>query len=232
LTHHTDKVQSIKWHPQEPQSLLTGSFDSTVAVLDCRSPKAFKSWKISGECEQVLWDHFSPYNFFASCDDGVVMYFDVRSDTPVFTLHAHDQAVTGIALSMEKPNCLTTVSADKSLKLWSYKNGKPANVLSRDMKMGNLNFSHNCPDVPLLYAIGGEKEGLRMLNLLETTQGKQHFSSSNNNQNADGKTRQSTDDVAMEALSSLTLQTDNSASANTENKDIIKRKKNKKKKKD
>ena len=36
---------------------------------------------------------------------------------------------------MEKPNCLTTVSADKSLKLWSYKNGKPANVLSRDMKM-------------------------------------------------------------------------------------------------
>jgi len=31
----------------------------------------------------------------ASCDDGVVTYFDVRHDDPVFTLHAHDQAATG-----------------------------------------------------------------------------------------------------------------------------------------
>lgn len=235
LTHHTDKVQSVRWHPQESQSLLTGSFDKTVAVLDCRSPKAFKSWKISGECEQVLWDHFSPYNFFASCDDGVVMYFDVRNDSPVFTLHAHDQAVTGIALSTEMQHCLTTVSSDKSLKLWSYKDGKPANILSRDMKMGNINFLCNCPDVSLLYAIGGEEDGLRTLNLMETTQGKQHFTNrssvSNKKNKGAEKTPSSTatDDVAMDALSSLSLQTEDAA--NTEDKEIIKRKKNKKKKK-
>jgi len=233
LTHHTDKVQSIKWHPQEPQSLLTGSFDSTAVVLDCRSPKAFKAWKLTGECEQVLWNHFSPYNFFASSDDGVVRYFDVRSDEPVFTLHAHDQATTGISLSTEMKGCLTTVSSDKTMKVWDFSTGKPANILSRDMKMGTMSFINNCPDASLLYAMGGEKEGLKMLNLMETTQGKKYVSNmtSKTNENQQGNEASggnpSTDDVAMEALSTLSLKTDPAK----ENKEIVKRKKNKKKKK-
>ena len=36
----------------------------------------------------------------ASSDDGVVRYFDVRNDEPVFTLHAHDQATTGSKTSL------------------------------------------------------------------------------------------------------------------------------------
>lgn len=228
LTHHSDKIQSVKWHPQDPQSLLTGSFDKSAAVLDCRSPKTFKSWKISGECEQVLWNHFSPYNFFVSSDDGVVQYFDVRTEEPVFTLHAHDMATTGISLSNQFTNCLTTVSTDKILKLWDFTDGKPVNILSRDMKLGALNFINNCPDAGLLYAIGGEKEGLITLDLSETTQGKQHFQNKSASTTAkENATKLITDDTTMEALSSLSLQTEQPK----ENKEIVKRKKTKKKKK-
>merc|ERR1712002_839238 len=172
-----DKVQSIKWHPIESQSLLTGSFDKSAVVVDCRSPDVFKSWSLTGECEQVLWDHFSPYNFFVTTDDGVVSYFDVRTDSSVFKVDAHNKEVTGITLSNEIPHCFTTVSADEFLKVWSYQDNKPICILSRDMKMGSINFVTSCPDSPLTLAMGGRKDGLRMLNLLETAQGKEHFKS-------------------------------------------------------
>jgi len=239
LKHHKDKVQSISWHPVEAQSLLTASFDKTAVVVDCGSPEVFKSWSLSGECEQVLWDDFSPYNFFVSTDDGVVAYFDVRTDTPVFKMHAHDQEVTGISLSKQVPGCLTTVSADETLKVWSYKDNKPVCVLSRDMKMGGLHFVTSCPDINLTIALGGQKDGLRMLNLLETTQGKEHFQSVGNADNGIKKSAYSDNkksstlgdnemeaDNAIEALSTLSLKKDN------ETEDVIvKRKKKKKKKK-
>ncbi|EDO28046.1 predicted protein [Nematostella vectensis] len=64
LGHHKDKVQSLEFHPYEPQSLLTGSFDKRAKVVDCRSPESnIKSWKFNGEVERVIWNHFSPFNF-------------------------------------------------------------------------------------------------------------------------------------------------------------------------
>jgi len=249
LKHHRDKVQSVQWHPVEAQSLLTASFDKTAVVVDCRSPDVYKSWSLTGECEQVLWDHFSPYNFFVSSDDGVVAYFDVRTDTPVFKVHAHDQEVSGIALSKNVPGCLTTVSADESFKVWSYKDGQPKCVLSRDMKMGGLNFVSACPDSGFTFAMGGTKDGLRMLNLLETSQGKEHFQTNSvkkkpataqktatttttTTNSVPSEDSEKTDEVQMDAddttaaLSSLSLKKD---SAETETV-IVKRKKKKKKK--
>jgi len=247
--HHTDKVQSISWHPVEAQSLLTGAFDKTAAVVDCRSPDVLR-WSLSGECEQVVWDHFSPYHFFVSTDDGVVSYFDFRTTTPVFKVHAHDQEVTGVSLSKSIPSCFTTVSADETLKVWSYKDNKPQCVLSRDMKMGGLNFVTSCPDIGLTYALGGQKDGLRVMDLLETNQGKAHFigggkkkskkskdEASENINNANDKTHATKEngtapvetemetENAVEAFATLSLKKD------SENKETVIIKKKKKKKK-
>lgn len=238
LKHHSDKVQSVRWHPYEVQSLLTGAFDKTAVVLDCRSPEVFKSWSLTGECEQVMWDHFSPYNFFVSSDDGVVCYCDVRTDTPVYTLHAHNEAVTGMSLSAEIPGCLTTVSSDKMFKVWDCRDDKPQCVLTRDVKMGGMNFVTSCPDVPLTFAMGGQKDGVRVLNLLETTAGKQHFQNrervkSENTRSEETYPKASESNVTMdtaenatEALATLSLQIDNKSNC-----EIIKKKKKKKKKK-
>lgn len=232
LTHHKDKVQCVSWHPYEAQSLLTGSFDKYVSVVDCRSPEAGKKWLLPSDCEQTLWDHLSPFNFFASTDGGVVSYYDVRADAPVFTLNAHDDSVV-LALSSEIKGCLVTASADNFLKVWDVSE-KPTCVLSRDMKMGRIHFVSGCPDAPFLFAVGGEKDGLRMLDLMETTAGKEHFINFKstkvhaNEQDSSKATPMETDTAAV-AMASLQLESETAGHNKTGIAKKLKKKKKKKK---
>ncbi|XP_065072087.1 periodic tryptophan protein 1 homolog [Rhopilema esculentum] len=241
LAHHKNKVQCLQWHPYEAQSLLTGSFDNTAHVLDCRNPESrTKSWKMDGEIERVLWDHFSPFNFMASTDQGTVYYNDVRSDSPVFQISAHNDAVTGLALSAQVSGCLVTASPDKTIKVWDYKEGKPAFVMSKDMKMGRLHFACACPDAPYTFVFGGEKDGVRVLDLLDTHAGKDHFGNRNMAsknvpdqdilplQKETAKVEEKMDaESAENAFASLSLQ----GRTSNESKDIVKKKKKKNKKK-
>ena len=60
-------------------------------VFDCRSENSYKKWKVSGEVEKVLWNHFNPFTFLVATETGVVQMIDVRNDEkPIWTLHAHD----------------------------------------------------------------------------------------------------------------------------------------------
>ena len=36
-----------------------------------------------------------------------------------------------------------------------------------------MNFVTSCPDISLTYAVGGEKDGVRIFNILDTAQGSQ-----------------------------------------------------------
>ncbi|XP_031557007.1 periodic tryptophan protein 1 homolog [Actinia tenebrosa] len=176
LKHHKDKVQTLEFHPYEPQSLLTGSFDKRAKVVDCRSPESnIKSWKFNGEVEKVIWNHFSPFNFLASTDNGCVYCCDVRTDSPVFTINAHDSAIGGMSLSSQVPGCLLTASADNTIKVWDIKDDKPAFILSRDMKMGHIMNASCCPDSPFVFALGGEKQGVQLFNIMESGPVRRHF---------------------------------------------------------
>ena len=170
LTAHSDKVQSVAWHPTEAASLLSGSMDKTVRLYNCHDPdKNQRVWKVSGEVETVLWNHFEPSQFLVSCDDGFVYCMDVRqsANKPLFQLSAHTQAVNAMSLSMQIEGCLATVSSDKELKVWDITGGRPTCVLSRKMKMGELLSAAFCHDAPFTLAIGGQKQGIRILNLGE-----------------------------------------------------------------
>ncbi|XP_078322317.1 periodic tryptophan protein 1 homolog isoform X2 [Crassostrea virginica] len=175
ITQHKDKVQCIKWSPSDPSSLLSGSFDKTVKVYDCRNPNQdCKSWALDGEVENVLWDRFNENNFYATTDKGYVFYMDKRAGKPVFTLSAHDEAVTGICQSSSVPGLLITTSTDKTMKIWDIQDNRPSSVLERNLKLNQLFCVDACPEAPFVFAVGGEKE-IKVWDIRESAAVRKHF---------------------------------------------------------
>ncbi len=211
---HTEKVQTVEWHPFEDGTLLSGSFDKSVKVSDCRDPEgSSKSWTLEGEVERAVWDTHDPYYFFASCDTGHVYCVDVRTQNPVFTLHAHSQAATGLCVSSHIPGCLITSSADKTLKIWDVKNHKPSLVQEKDLHVEQIHCMSGCPDISLVFAIGGERE-MKVVNLGKNPSVAEHFGlgASTSNASAAGEelSEQESDleeELALKALVGKTKQT-------------------------
>lgn len=87
-----------------------------VRVYDCRS-ESCQNWRLDGEIERVVWDHFNPFCLLASTEAGSVYYVDVRAGKPLWHLNAHSAACTGLALSHQCPGCLVTASQDKTFKV-------------------------------------------------------------------------------------------------------------------
>ena len=117
--------------------MLTASFDKSVAAFDSRAPTNVTRWNIGdADPECIRWDPFSPQYFYVSTETGLVLYFDVRNSgqvAPVFTLHAHDSAVSSLDVSPSIQGCIVTGSTDKFVKVWDVKDMKPNIVTSQDL---------------------------------------------------------------------------------------------------
>jgi len=178
LVSHKEKVQSLAWHYKEAQTLLTGCCDKMVRVFDCRAQDTHKSWRVTGEVEKVLWDHFNSYQCLASTDSGTVHCIDVRKDSPIWTLSAHTEEVTGMALSTQCPGCLTTVSQDKTMKVWDIAGESPQFVNERNVKLGCIHTVAGCPDAPFVVCMGGDKAGdgnLKVMDIRDSADVRQKF---------------------------------------------------------
>jgi periodic tryptophan protein 1 len=126
----------VEWHPVESTVMATGSYDHTVAAFDSRAPDNITRWKVDADVESLTWDVHAPQQFYTSTENGVVYCFDVRrgsNSAPVFTLQAHDDACSSVNIHPMVPNCLLTGSADKTVKIWDLRSGKPTMVASRDV---------------------------------------------------------------------------------------------------
>lgn len=152
---HSDKVQALSWSPSTPTVLLSGSWDGTVRVFDSRSPTAAVGLKVAFEVECVKWNSWNEHEFFISLENGLVQSFDSRtlSTTPtsttsskaLWTLSAHDKAVSALDYSQHVRGFLVTGGTDKTVKLWNTLDGGKADgevkislVASRDLGVVRL----------------------------------------------------------------------------------------------
>ncbi|VAH11409.1 unnamed protein product [Triticum turgidum subsp. durum] len=183
LQHHDDKViidttfflnsvQSVAW--RSPEVLLSGSFDRTIAMTDMKdSGQCCHKWPVEADVESLVCDPHNEHSFVVSLENGMVQVFDIRTASsnsnpgqPIFTLHAHEKAVSSISFAPSTPNFLATGSTDKMVKLWDLSNNQPSCVSSLNPKLGAIFSVSFSIDNPFLLACGGSKGKLKVWNTL------------------------------------------------------------------
>ncbi|KAI8895896.1 WD40-repeat-containing domain protein [Globomyces pollinis-pini] len=177
FNHHKDKVQAVVWNKFEPSVLVSGGYDKRVCAFDSRASNTVAEWKLTADVECIKWDTFHQERFYVSTEDGIVKCFDVRNpkSKALFTLHAHDSAVSALDVNPHIPGCLVTGSADKQVKVWSLQDTKPKCLVSRDLDAGKVFSTTFSPDSPYILAIGGSKGKVVLWNLEDNNAVRKQF---------------------------------------------------------
>lgn len=168
FTHHTGKVQSVVFHPEEAWRLATGSYDKSVALIDCRSGSLSCTYTVPADMESMAWDPFQPYHLYAALENGVVVCIDVRQHPdPLFSFQAHKSTVSSLGFSAGIPGMLCTASEDKTVKVWDVASCQagagaggalvPDAVAYKTMNVGKLFALQFFPDNAFTLAVGGDE---------------------------------------------------------------------------
>lgn len=158
--HHSDKVQCVRWHPTEQAVLLSAAFDNRLGLIDVRQPKQAALAALNGEAECAIWSRHSPYQCFASTDNGAVCCYDVRkvankAENPIlWTLMAHDVACTSLQDAPAK-NLLVTAGLDGHAKVWNLASS-PQMVYSKNLQAGPIFTCQSNADMAALMCFGGK----------------------------------------------------------------------------
>ncbi|XP_029178911.1 periodic tryptophan protein 1 homolog [Nylanderia fulva] len=170
LDSFNEKIQALKWHPQETHQLLTGCADKFIRLFDCKEQALARSWEVSGEVERVLWNHYDPNYCIASTDNGYIEYFDVRGDKPLWQIKAHEKEVTGLSLSASCQGLLVSCSNDGVMKVWDILDQKsPVLVWEQSSNLGAIQCLAANPDNGFIFIAGGDNKAhnLRVLDFRE-----------------------------------------------------------------
>ena len=170
LRHHTDKVQCVKWSIFDPMILLTGGYDRQVCAVDfanVKSPSGIRRWTISSDVEDMQWCPHNKERFMVSTEDGFVHVFSTEEENCLYSIEAHAEACSAVAMNPSIPDFMATISNDQHVKLWSLSGDKPSCMYSRKLDMGPLFTASFCPDSPFTLVIGGAKGTLLLWNTLE-----------------------------------------------------------------
>ncbi|EPZ36510.1 hypothetical protein O9G_006015, partial [Rozella allomycis CSF55] len=170
LDYHKDKVQAVQWNEKQSAILLTGSYDKTAVCADVRDveSKTQPTWNLPADVECLKWNPFDENKFLVSLENGHVMYADVRQPGQfIFTLNAHDdKPVSALDWNYKLPNIFITGAVDKTVKIWDLATGSPSCIDSKDLEVGKVFASSFCCDSPFLFAAGGNKGKIKVMDLL------------------------------------------------------------------
>ncbi|KAI9353697.1 WD40-repeat-containing domain protein [Obelidium mucronatum] len=157
FTNHKNKVQGLAWNPTQGQVLLSGGYDKQSHIFDTRTPTSVLSFKLTADVECLRWNPLHPERFVVSTEDGIVKCYDGRQPTaPIFTIHAHDGAVSGLDVSGLVDGLIVTGSSDKATKIWDTKDSTAIKCLaSKDLQVGKVYSASFSPDDDMVVGVAG-----------------------------------------------------------------------------
>ncbi len=165
LRHHTDKVQSVRFHPDKEDALLTGGFDKMCHVVDVRTQKSVRAWSVDADVESVHW--LDDVHVLVATELGTVYIFDSREEKEKAKWEAHVGATSAVAVSRDIPGMIVTGGVDKNVKVWhlDVEKGEKADlVVAFASEVGSVFSAALCPATgmetasPFVLAIGGQKK--------------------------------------------------------------------------
>ena len=164
ITAFNEKVQTLEFHADEAQTILTGSADGFVRLFDCRDldtlNESFIKWQLpsGAEVEKVLWNPCDANYFVVGSNTGSLHYADRRQPNSfVWSHNAHAEEISGVCFNREVPSLLTSTSTEGALKIWKFDMNEIKPIYSHDFQMGRLQCMKQCPEDPFTLAFGGEK---------------------------------------------------------------------------
>lgn len=118
---HARTVNSICWHPNDANLLLSGSQDGTVKVWDIRDKANTACTSFDGKADAVRSVRVSTFNYTqlaAGYEDGSVQLWDMRTTKRVLRIAAHQGLVVSVAWHPSERNLLASGGRDRSIKVW------------------------------------------------------------------------------------------------------------------
>ncbi|ORC88778.1 uncharacterized protein TM35_000152090 [Trypanosoma theileri] len=159
-----EKVQSLDWHREEANLLLSGGFDAMMVLRDCRSPnEAALRFPTGAVVEHVEFAPHGGRTLYTSTNNGGFMAFEARMNAqPLWQLNIHE-ADTTFSASPHVAGLLATGGKDGSITLWDARDlaQPPKQIISRSYNTGavmSLAFHPNSPHI--LGACGSKGEPL------------------------------------------------------------------------
>lgn len=187
--HNNKNVSSSQWHSTDGSILLTGGYDSRVAVSDVRiadDSAMSKYWSVMAG-EEIESVRFASENvIMCGTDSGNVYSFDIRNgegSKPLWTLKAHDAGISSLDVNQHVPNMLaTSAMGEKVVKLWKCPTEAgdakgPGMVLSRDFGVGNVLSTSFAPDIEVAgnMVVGGVGKGLKLWDVFTNRSVRKNF---------------------------------------------------------
>lgn len=160
LTHHSEKVQGVRWHPVEAGILMTCAYDKSVVISDQRQgSSASATIKLAHDPESSIWSRHTPALIFVSDESGIMSAYDVRKPSEaLWSVEAcHKSACTSITDVLGHADILLTAGMDGRACVWNTKSGgtlEPDLVFARELGAGSL-FSVASHDANASLAVFG-----------------------------------------------------------------------------
>jgi periodic tryptophan protein 1 len=133
------KIQTLSWHTQEAHLLLSGAYDGTVVLRDCRRPtEASLRWQLGDTLERVEYSHDNLV--LASTSNGHFHCYDPRKvSDALWSIQPHDSETT-FAVSRQVEGLVATGGKDGNVGLWDLRTRgmAPHPIVSRNYKTGSV----------------------------------------------------------------------------------------------